>query len=144
MTVRFCDTCHAEVEESEGYCLLGHPLRLASVTTSLDDLRTEVDKAFDEASFRVATVLVEEGETPKGPVAGATVNLSAPPPPPPPPPSEDVRRPSYKEMWAALEDDVAGSGDPIAAFAPPPRMDWGPKRSIGLARLGRSARTKTA
>ena len=145
MTVRFCDTCHSEVEETEGHCLLGHSVRLDAVTTSLDDLRTEVDSAFDEASFRVATVVVEEGETPKGQDAAPVVSLSAPPPPPPPPPppSGDVRRPSYQEMWAALDKDAETSGDPIADFAPPPRMDWGPKRSIGLARLGRT-RTKTA
>lgn len=143
MTVRFCGTCHSEVEEHDGHCLLGHSLRLDPVTTSLDELRTEVDQAFEEARFRVATVLVEEGETPKGPVAAPTVTLSAPPPPPPPPPAA-THRPSYEEMWAAVNEDAKGSNDPMADFAPPPRMDWGPKRSISLSRLSVKARMKTA
>jgi hypothetical protein len=135
MTVRFCTACEGEVEAIEGHCLLGHPLRHEAVTGSIDDLRAEVNVAYEEASFRVATVLVEEGETPKGLVI--TPVAVVPPPPPPPPPHR--HRPSYEEMWAAYADDAEGSNDPIAAFAPPPRMDWGPKRLMTLRRKAHAA-----
>ena len=131
MSARFCTACDADVEVAEGHCLLGHSVRQAASTSPLDDLRSEVDKAYDEASFRVASVIVEEGETPKGAVASRSADPGPPPPPPPPP---RPYRPSYDEMWAAYGDDAEVGNDPIAAFAPPPRMDWGPKRNLPFRR----------
>ncbi|HVM36642.1 MAG TPA: hypothetical protein VM784_15060, partial [Actinomycetota bacterium] len=44
---RYCPECRAEVEASDGYCLLGHRLALAP-PTSIAALRSEVDRVFDE------------------------------------------------------------------------------------------------
>lgn len=131
MSVRFCTACDADVEVAEGYCLLGHLVRRSPSTSPLDELRSEIDKTYEEAAFRVASVIVEEGETPRGAVTTRNEG-SAPPPPPPPPPRP--HRPSYEEMWAAYGDDSEVGNDPIAAFAPPPRMDWGPKRNLSFRR----------
>ena len=131
MSERFCTSCDTNVEVVEGHCLLGHSVRLKAATSPLEDLRAEVDRAYEEASFRTASVVVEEGETPK---AAEPMSMTRLAPPPPPPPPALPHRPSYNEMWAALEDDVAGSNDPMADFAPPPRMDWGPKRHLSFRR----------
>ncbi|MFN2524697.1 MAG: hypothetical protein ABR505_00295, partial [Actinomycetota bacterium] len=44
--------------------------------------------------------------------------------------SDDGPGDSVSRLWRALQDNGAGpqSDDPISAFAPPPRMDWGPSR----------------
>jgi hypothetical protein len=134
MTVRFCPTCSSDVEVADGFCLLGHSVRLeAQMDQSLSQLRAEVDKAFDEARIVVTSTM-------------------GPPPPPPPPtgiaPSSPalIRRTSEpgavavasapaSAPWAPLftEPSLAGT-DPIEAFAPPPRVDWGPERIKGFKR----------
>jgi hypothetical protein len=127
MDLRFCARCAAEVEDVGGFCLLGHPLRLDPLIPSVADWRDEIGRACDEA--RVET-------------AGPTAAAEDRPPrdaaqPPPPPPAESAR--SGRSVWRSLDDDGAAvSGDPIQAFAPPARMDWGPQRSRFLVRpLGR-------
>jgi hypothetical protein len=40
-------------------------------------------------------------------------------------------------VWDSLELETRDAGDPIAAFAPAPRMDWGPERSSFLGSLRR-------
>lgn len=119
MAQRFCSRCGTDVEDVGGFCLLGHRLAVEAAISSLGDLRVEVDKAFEEARMQVANAL-----------ATASGHPSAPPPPPPPPghvagPIEEATRPS---VWSALEDCHEAPGDPIVAFAPAPRMDWGPQR----------------
>ena len=110
MSERFCPQCHAEVEDAGGYCLLGHPLSVAAPTASLAELRAEVDRAFEQAMVQVTHALGD-----------------AMPPPPPPP------RPTV----LTIETEEVGLGpDPIADFAPAPRMDWGPERQGLLKRLG--------
>ena len=109
MVLRFCERCAAEVEDAGGYCLLGHPLRLDPLIPSVAEIRDEVDRAFDE----VRAEQVNDGD-----------------PGPPPPPSDGPRGGS---VWESLRRETAEPpGDPIEAFAPPPRMDWGPEERSGL------------
>lgn len=118
MTERYCPKCDTEVEDVGGFCLLGHSLRLRPITASLDELREEVDRAFEEVRIQVAAVT---GEIPAVPGAD-----SAPPPPPLPDDLEEQTKTKMSELWEGFEDDVRLSTDPIAAFAPDTRMDWGP------------------
>lgn len=126
MNQRFCPTCNSEVEESGGFCLLGHRLTLDAPIPSLRELRAEVDQAFEEARVEVGAAM-------------ASIGAAAPPPPPPPPgsmrasqaslPTQRAAHPRRTDVWEALEQRASSSGsDPITAFAPPPRMDWGPRR----------------
>lgn len=104
MTQRFCSRCNAEVEDTGGFCLLGHNLRLAAPADSLSALRAEVNRTFDEAREQLAEVMA--------PVAAMA-------------PAEE----QHHTVWEGLDDHAALTpDDPIAAFAPPPRMDWGPSR----------------
>lgn len=134
MTRRFCIRCGTEVEDADGYCLLGHPLRLHAPTDSLKALRAEVDIAFEHARAQVAEAITPASiaATPVGDSVSAVPAGQAPPPPPPPRPAT-----TDKGVWAGLEQDTAAPpDDPIAAFAPAPRMDWGPDRT-GLGLLKR-------
>ncbi len=147
MTLRFCPTCRSEVEDVGGFCLLGHRLALAAPTAPLAELRADVDRAFEEAQARVSEVLatVPAGGSaapvppPRPPAVAsiATKTVAAPPsaeatPPPVPPPSAPA-------AYSALSSDAVVQGDPIAAFAPAPRMDWGPERSFLRRRPRRSS-----
>ena len=146
MTSRFCRICDSEVQDTGGYCLLGHPLAVPSGISSLDELRAEIDRTFEEARLQVAAI----GEAPPvadppvpirplnpplaieeaTPVADPPVPirpLNPPPAPPAPPPAAPTG------PWAALSQEIelsaaVGAEDPISAFAPAPRMDWGPER----------------
>ena len=128
MSNRFCPTCHTEVEDAGGFCLLGHSLRVAAPdsTDSLSALRAEVDQAFEDARVAVGHALTETplrgaAEAPATPAAPAV--HAAPPPPPP-------ARPGINEGFT-------GEGhDPITDFAPAARMDWGPESKGFLKRRG--------
>lgn len=136
---RFCPSCHTEVEACDGFCLLGHPLRLEAPTSSISELRAEVDKAFEDARAEIATVLVTE--IPGRPVYAGAVTEPVPSssPPPPPPASR------FESVWQKLEAaEPERSSDPIIAFAPPPRMDWGPRKEKRKIRFTRSRATKLA
>ena len=109
MTIRYCPRCKTDVEDTGGYCLLGHRLALEPPVASITDLRAEVDRAFEDARLQVASVMAND-DVPTGPMsavgpasasaaAPGTPSVSPPPieaspsrrvPPPPPPP----RRPS--------------------------------------------------
>ena len=118
MSERYCPKCRADVEDVGGFCLLGHDLRLRAMTDStMNQLRAEVDRAFEEARVRVAAIT---GEIP---LVGA-----APPPPPPPLPDdlEDQTKARMQELWAGFEEEPPSASDPITQFAPNARMDWGP------------------
>ena len=111
MSSFFCPRCSSTVENKDGYCLLGHPLFTSSgvaEASPLADLRREVDDAFED-SFLGLELSLE-------PVGATSTTESEPPP----------SRPS---RYLPPED-------PISAFAPPPRMDWGPAHT----RLGRLLR----
>lgn len=142
MTMRFCPKCDSEVEDTGGFCLLGHRLALDPPFASIEELRAEVDRSFDEARAEVAAVV-------SGAVTGPARRVAPPPPPPPPaattPPAEVTvpdtavtpetvsylppAAPKADSVWAELDDDIDISNDPISAFAPAPRMDWGPNRN---------------
>jgi hypothetical protein len=131
MTHRFCPTCNAEVEDVGGFCLLGHSIRLATAVPSMGELRAEVDKAFEDARAEVAQLLAA------APVPPAPVEAPVVTPPPPPGPAQVQSEASSEAgttshaVWETLSKDVSeplAYEDPIAAFAPAPRMDWGPDR----------------
>lgn len=120
MTERYCPKCATDVEDVGGFCLLGHDLRLRPITESMDDIRAEVDRAFEEAKIQVAAVT---GEIP-------LVKAEDGPPPPPPLPDdlEEQTKARMVEAWQHFEDEpgLPPASDPITAFAPDTRMDWGP------------------
>ena len=70
--------------------------------------------------------------------AAAPLQSSAPrrpahtPPPPPPP------RHHANNVWTVLEDGGFEGNDPIASFAPPHRMNWGPENETPIIRNMRS------
>lgn len=158
---RHCTRCGTDVEDAGGFCLLGHPLRESLETASLADLKDEVEAAFASAQDEVRnslTPLIEQVEAvaPRRPESElATVGAPAPAAetaafvgperstPPPPPPS----RPQSKvgQLWAGMDETrPLDRDDPINAFAPPPRMDWGPQRSKGRGRSLRRLRASNA
>jgi hypothetical protein len=166
-------------------------------TSSLDDLKREVEAAFEEAQDEVRDSLsplldqIQAHEPQQEPEAeqvlaaavatiparyaapdvaelapqqvATQVRQLAPPAPPAPtqatftevpprrvpeqpkrhvPPPPPARRPqsNFEALWEGMEGGKPlDQSDPINAFAPPPRMDWGPQRSErkgrGLRRL---------
>ncbi|MGH2776768.1 MAG: hypothetical protein ACRDJT_15265 [Actinomycetota bacterium] len=64
--------------------------------------------------------------------------VQAPPPPPPPP-----VRSEPTTVWKVLEQGGFQSNDPIAAFAPAPRMNWGPENEVPIVRSMRSLIDRT-
>jgi hypothetical protein len=111
-TTRFCPVCEAEVEAIDGFCMLGHFLKLESVVPEPSELRAEVDRAFEDARAEVAAALSD----------------------PEPAPDVVAIHEQRASLFASLGEDLPlGASDPIAAFAPPPRMDWGPER-VGIKR----------
>jgi hypothetical protein len=131
---RFCRSCAAEVEDRGGFCALGHRLKL----NPLDSLRAEIDEVFDAALLEIAGA----GPTPSTPPAASTQESSASealasvsPASADDIPSGEVLTERARGVWAALEESVDVDGDPIEAFAPAPRMDWGPTRPALRGRL---------
>lgn len=122
MAQRFCHSCGSDVEDTGGFCLLGHRL-LARFDPPppppppvMEDLTVEVAQAFDAAQ--------------------AVVRQMAPPEAPPR--SSSRYATSLDRTWAELESAPPPSADdPINTFAPPPRMDWGPQRATSRFRLRR-------
>ena len=130
MTQRFCPLCATEVQDVGGYCRLGHRLRLDPPQASLGDLRDEVDRAFDEAELVVAQASAGVASSRSGRV-------------PPPSPTQAHTRPASpvsRESRPTARRGLSAPSDPITAFAPPPRMDWGPERPW-RTRLSRLAPT---
>jgi hypothetical protein len=110
----FCNRCAAEVENAGGFCLLGHRLSALAPPPPpppapvMSDLAEAVAEVFEEAEAKVTAL------TPAATEAE--------------PPSRYAS--SVERTWAELETAPAPSpDDPINTFAPPPRMDWGPRRS---------------
>ncbi len=123
MEVRFCGACGTDVEEVGGACPRGHRLRLEPGPPSLADLRAQVDRAFEEARLQVAEAL--------GAPRGAALPVPEGPPVPVRPVARTSPRPPAPAVWRALESisETESPGDPIAAFSPGSRMDWGPEES---------------
>jgi hypothetical protein len=146
MSERYCPKCAAEVEDLGGYCALGHSLMLRPLSeiTDLGDLKAEVNKAFAEAESQVASVLASvqavTGELPAVPPPPPQASTQAAPPAPPPARYADEfdeydeeARVRSQTFWQALDDEdpEPSRTDPITAFAPSPRMDWGPNKAPG-------------
>ncbi|MGH2788971.1 MAG: hypothetical protein ACRDJV_13875 [Actinomycetota bacterium] len=148
---RYCSRCATEVDDRGGYCALGHRLKLDPIDGSIESLRAEIDQVFEAARLEVSGVV---------PAQEATAGVApAPPPAATAPqalaavpssaatddiPSEEALTKRARGVWAALEEDVDINGDPIEAFAPPPRMDWGPKRAALRGRLSAHGRPSSA
>lgn len=127
---RFCSGCNADVEVSQGICLLGHPVEHAAPTGSLVELRAEVDKAFSDASATVSSALTASDVARSAGLEIEDRAVSAvPAPPPPPPPSGTAGGRVHAGLYSGIETATAAS-DPIEAFAPAPRMDWGPTKGL--------------
>ena len=121
MAQTFCHQCNANVEDTGGYCLLGH--RLSSIAPPPPPAPSSTD------------------ETP--PATPALHAIHNPPPAP-----ESVTHRSYSDVidraWSALEATaMPAADDPINTFAPPPRMDWGPNKGTSRFRLRRSGEHAT-
>ena len=171
---RHCTRCDAEVEDTGGYCLLGHPLRLNMETSSMDDLKAEVEAAFETAQDEVRqslSPLIEKAQVasprPEPVMASAVATMPAPvaapaapaPPAPathtritqvskrtaPPPPPPQRPKTGIEDLWGNMEGGKPlDRQDPINAFAPPPSMDWGPERSSRKVRGLRRLRQASA
>ena len=102
MTLRYCPHCAAEVATVDGFCRLGHSVKLLAPVASLS--------VFSD----------ESGNPAEDTRAGGTG--------PPPPPERLGMAPlgRFGALWEKGDLDRAGT-DPIAQFAPYPRMDWGPR-----------------
>lgn len=116
-SLAYCNSCAAEVEDAGGYCLLGH--RLSALVPPppppppMADLRQAVAEVFEEAAVKVGA------SDPDAEAASRYVS-------------------SIDRTWAELENAPApAADDPINTFAPPPRMDWGPRRSAFRMKLRR-------
>ena len=128
MSVRYCKACAGDVEEVDGYCLLGHPLKLAPPIPSVAEMRDEVSRALGEARIELGE---PDGQAPSESARGGDGDAlsdrwEAPDAAwAPPPPVVDPRH----TVWGPLADGPSVDGDPITAFAPASRMDWGPERA---------------
>ena len=144
--VRFCPRCGSDVEDVGGFCLLGHRFPALPGSDPIAELRAQVDEAFHKVQTDVAAALdplaglARENDAPVPVTSQASAETA-------PSVAEDdltVERleVTSKALWQPLEDESPLSGsDPIVAFAPSPRMDWGPER----AKRGRSSkRPRTA
>ena len=133
MDLRFCPRCRADVEDAGGFCLLGHRLPV-DTADPMANLRAEVDKAFEQVQIDVAT----------------TLKATVPPPPPARPAesaedvpiwqqlrgddrevAEEMRATSRKVYEELSFDEEVSRNDPIIAFSPSPRADWGPEKGHG-------------
>ena len=133
MELRFCPRCRADVEDAGGFCLLGHRFPVAT-GDPIADLRAEVDQAFAKVQVEVASVLAHEG-TPPTPAPSAASAEDVPiwqqlkgddhevv---------EDMRVTSKKVYEELAADAPVSQSDPIIAFSPSPRADWGPEKGHG-------------
>ena len=113
----FCNRCNAEVENAGGFCLLGHRISALAPPPPPPPAMTDLKEAVEEV-FQTAAAAVSSPEP--------STEL----------PSRYAS--SIERTWAELETAPAPSpDDPINTFAPPPRMDWGPRRSSFRLKLRR-------
>lgn len=120
MTARSCADCGAPLEAADVVCLLGH-LAPGTAAGGMAELRAQVNEAFAAAESQLQ-VLTSSIMAPAIPPPAPQPRVAPPPPPPPapPPPPPPVL---YKPLPTPEEDRL---DDPIAAFAPAARLDWGP------------------
>lgn len=130
----------------------------ADPTNPVSEIRAEVEKVFEEADLQIQhlsrmpvsvgvtpdevtphavtpdadpVVLssTPEAHTPRPKAQASSPVRRVPPPPPPPPTTSPIRDRGemYRRALQHLSDETPTS-DPITAFAPPPRVDWGPNK----------------
>ena len=143
MTTRFCPRCDAEVEDTGGYCLLGHPLRAVPLVPTIGELRGE--PAPDTAGWLPPPVAGTEASPrhsePRpvmATVGGAKAQSQASAEPSPAAGPEEAREqdalPAESArygLWDTLfstEPSRIVANDPIADFAADGRINWGPRR----------------
>ena len=129
MDLRFCPRCRADVEDAGGFCLLGH--RLPTTTTDpIADLRVEVNKAFEKVQVEVTQKVADDkvSEPVENPtdipvwqqLRGDDREMA-----------EEMRATSRKVYEELSLDEEVSRTDPIIAFSPSPRADWGPEKGHG-------------
>ncbi|MDQ3661025.1 MAG: hypothetical protein M3454_08240 [Actinomycetota bacterium] len=131
MASSFCPTCSSTVEDKDGYCLLGHPLRKAPEESLLADIRREVDDAFEDSSLGLEPVGAKETVSDPD-----TSNLA-------PSTTPEVVTATKFPQLGPRSPRYLPPEDPISAFAPPPRMDWGPAHTPLRRLLGRAPRSES-
>ena len=120
MELRFCPRCRADVEDAGGYCLLGHPFPEDRVD-AIADLRAEVNDAFSKLEKVVETdhavlqavendLYSELKDDDEVTAAMKATSMSL-----------------YEELSSDDEEPISRN-DPIVAFSPSPRAEWGPER----------------
>jgi hypothetical protein len=141
MIQRFCPLCATEVEDVGGFCRLGHRLRLDPPQASLGELRDEVDRELGEAEVPARTLVGAVAATHAGHRHATHPTRAAGPTHGPGAArgSGQRIRPTRPSGQPGRSAASPSANDPIASFAPPPRMDWGPERPW-RTRLGRVAR----
>ena len=127
MELRFCPRCRADVEDAGGFCLLGHRFPV-SQADPIADLRAQVDDAFSRVQLEVATVFETE-TAPEAPAPATSLYEEL---------AEDdgevaqeMRATSRKVYEELAFDAPVSRTDPIIAFSPSPRADWGPEKGHG-------------
>lgn len=142
MTTRYCARCDAEVEDTGGFCLLGHLLRSAPLLPTIGELRG--DPGPDGADGILGPVRHETEAPRRVPepelvmAAGGREPAASPAEPPRPPASEETVEPdampaesSRYGLWDTLFSPGPArivASDPIAGFAADGRINWGPRR----------------
>jgi hypothetical protein len=103
-------------------------------TERFDDFKQGISKDFDEAlaevtaalaSVPVATAVPLPGFEPDEERASEEEPLSLDPPSPV---HGANSRPGQLDLWTVPDAEGMSVDDPIAAFAPDPGIDWGPRR----------------
>lgn len=138
MSTRSCVECAAPLQPTDEFCILGHRASV-EVGDDLAELRAKVNQAFEFAESQlqlltadvplepeVAPVSVAAEPAPlsiqaSAPAVPAPARRLAPPPPPPP---------LAPQLFSPLPTaDADRADDPITAFAPAARLDWGPEKT---------------
>ena len=128
MARTFCPRCRAEVDNVEGFCLLGHRLPDLPADDPIAELRDAVEAAFNQVEVDLKTLsTVPPQRAPEDTTPNVFSSLE-----PGPDEDDDLAErmvEAKRSVWADLtRDQDLALNDPIAGFAPSPRMDWGPER----------------
>jgi len=130
LQLRFCPRCRADVEDVGGFCLLGH--RLAEGESDpIAELKVEVDRAFARAKEDVAASLGPEAKQPEPPDRPAETSVWEQLKEDDDEVAEDMRATSRKIYEELSDDGPVSRTDPIIAFSPSPRAEWGPEKGNG-------------
>lgn len=126
MARTFCPRCRADVDNVEGFCLLGHRLPDLPADDPIAQLRDAVDAAFTQVEVDLKSLSANvEGSAPE---ASPDVFSSLAPTTTDDDLAERMVE-AKRSVWAELtRDQDLALNDPIVGFAPSPRMDWGPER----------------